>query len=340
MEFFIYLIVLIVLIAVVPTVFFVILVRIFDILARFMDDETPWFLFTSAIFIILMFGFVVYFVYFTNMLGWRYSGSDKAALRDIHISTQGDSWRHEWDELGFSDPWRTWVGYANGYGVVTAKDGLFGEKRVVGLYLSNNNLGGRIPHSLTRLDKLEALYLDGNHLRGCIPAALFRVPNNDLALIDLPLCDAPPAPAPTPESGIASGPSSGPRTPSPESDPCPPGEPCVALHGDKTETVVGEPITLTFSAVNDITLPELTAQMVIRIPSGWLANSTEWTDACTALCNLAMKIPTGENRTTRVEIYPNESGDFSLRATLRWFAGEGAEASAKQRDEIINVRVN
>ena len=254
----------------------------------------------------------------------RYSESDSAALRELHTSTQGEAWLNKWR----SSHWR-------GYGVANAKDGVFGEKRVTGLYLSNNNLVGRIPNSLTRLDKLEALYLEGNHLRGCIPAALFRVPDNDLAQIDLPICDAPLAPA-----RIASGPPSGPRPLSPQSDPCPPGEPCVALHGDKTETAVGEPVTLTFAAVNAITLPELTAQMVIPIPSGWVAKSTEWTDACTALCNLAMKIPKGENRTTRVEIYPNESGDFSLRATLIWFAGEGAEANAKKRDEIINVRVN
>ena len=333
MEFFIYLIVLTLLIIAIGSVAY--FVWELDILYPMRRSDFAGVV--VIIFIILMFASVVYFIYFTNMLGWRYSGSDKAALWDIHISTQGDSWRHEW----YSDI-VPWAGYANGYGVTAAKDGLFGEKRVVGLRLSNNYLVGRIPHSLAKLDKLESLHLAGNHLRGCIPAALFRVPDNDLAQVDLPICDAPPAPAPapTPESGIVSVPTPGPRTPSPPSDPCPPGEPCVALHGDKTETAVGEPITLTFAAVNDIRLPELTAQMVIQIPSGWVAKSTEWTDACTALCNLAMKIPTGENRTTRVEIYPNESGDFPLRATLRWFAGEEADASAKQRDEIINVRVN
>ena len=285
----------------------------------------------------LAIGFIVLalFLVFESMerFNTHRSQSDTVALRELHTTTQGNSWLRKWSAATDSGLW-------DGYGVATARDGVFGEKRVTGLYLSNNNLVGGIPNSLTRLDKLESLHLAGNHLRGCIPAALFRAPDNDLALIDLPVCDAPPAPAPTPGSGIASAPSSGPRPSSPESDPCPPGEPCVALHGDKTETVVGEPVTLTFAAVNAITLPELTAQMVIPIPTGWVAKSTEWTDACTALCNLAMKIPTGENRTTRVEIYPNEPGDFSLRATLRWFAGEDAGANAKQRDEIINVRVN
>ena len=249
---------------------------------------------------------------------FRSNESDTVVLRELHASTQGDSWWNKWGQ--------TYSGLSvwSGYGVIAAKDGVFGEYRVVGLYLANNNLVGKIPHSLTRLDKLESLHLAGNYLRGCIPAALVMVPDNDLALVDLPLCDAP---------------RDGARIVSPESDACPPGEPCVALHGDRTETRVGEPVVLTFAAVNAITLPELTAQMVIRIPSGWAANSAEWTDACTALCNLTMKIPTGDNQTTRVEIYPNESGDFSMRATLRWFAGEEAEANANQRDEIINVRV-
>ena len=265
--------------------------------------------------------FLVAFIRFSGINDvWHLSESDTIALRELHTTTQGNSWQNPWRGATWSDQ-ALWTGY----GVIAARDGFLGERRVTGLYLSNNNLVGRIPHSLARLDKLESLHLAGNYLRGCIPAALFRVPDNDLAFVDLPLCDDP---------------RPGARPVSPESVACPPGEPCVALHGDRTETRVGEPIALTFAAVNAITLPELTAQMVIRIPSGWVANSAEWTDACTALCNLTMKIPTGGNQTTRVEIYPNESGDFPLRATLRWFAGEEAEANANQRDEIINVRVN
>ena len=240
--------------------------------------------------------------------------SDSVVLRELYITTQGDSWQDKWQLttwavfyiLGFRS-----IEHLDGHGIATTRDGFLGEKRVTGLRLSYNNLVGEIPHSLARLDKLQTLYLSGNHLRGCIPAALLRVPDNDLHLLDLPFCETPPAPAPSAFS-----------VPPSESAPCPPGEPCVALHGDRTETAVGEAIVLTFAAVNDIALPELTAQMVIAIPSGWVANSAEWTDACTALCNITLKIPTGDNRTTRIEIYPNESGDFSMRATLRWFAGE------------------
>ena len=258
------------------------------------------------------------------------SESDRAALVDLYTATQGTSW------LNNRDWWRIRSGLHQDledlYGVLVAYDD-YNVARVTELYLSSNNLVGRIPHSLTRLDKLQTLDLGGNHLSGCIPAALLRVPDNDLHLLDLPFCETPPDYTPVSESGSVSVPQS-------ESAPCPPGEPCVAIHGDKTKTAVGEAIVLTFAAVNDIALPELTAQMVIAIPSGWVANSAEWTDACTALCNITLKIPTGDNRTTRIEIYPNESGDFSMRATLRWFAGEEAEANVNQRDEIINVRVN
>ena len=56
------------------------------------------------------------------------------------------------------------------------------------LNLSNNRLSGEIPAVLGKLTNLKGLYLSGNQLAGCIPE-LPDVPNNDLAELQLPLCE-------------------------------------------------------------------------------------------------------------------------------------------------------
>ena len=58
------------------------------------------------------------------------------------------------------------------------------------LVLSENQLEEEIPTELGSLRYLEELYLGGNQLTGCIPARLRDVPDNDLASLSLPFCEA------------------------------------------------------------------------------------------------------------------------------------------------------
>ena len=58
------------------------------------------------------------------------------------------------------------------------------------LFLSHNQLTGEIPTELGNLANLQSLYLSGNQLTGCIPARLRDVPDNDLASLSLPFCEA------------------------------------------------------------------------------------------------------------------------------------------------------
>ena len=131
-------------------------------------------------------------------------------------------------------------------------------------------------------------------------------------------------------------------TPTPTRVPCPPGKPCVSLHSDKTTVDIGEPIKLTLAAVNDITLPALTIQMVIEVPNGWSVKSSEMTEACTAaLCSITFNdLPAGLNRSASIEIFPNETGDFLAHATLKWFNGEATEENIEWREKNISVKVN
>ena len=58
------------------------------------------------------------------------------------------------------------------------------------LDLDNSQLTGAIPPELASLTNLKELYLAGNQLTGCIPVGLKRVPDNDLAELSLPDCEA------------------------------------------------------------------------------------------------------------------------------------------------------
>ena len=64
-------------------------------------------------------------------------------------------------------------------------------ERLQHLDLSHNTLNGPIPAELENLTHLKALRLHNHwHLTGCIPMGLKRVPDNDLAELGLPDCEA------------------------------------------------------------------------------------------------------------------------------------------------------
>ena len=64
-------------------------------------------------------------------------------------------------------------------------------ERLQHLDLSQNTLNGPIPAELENLSHLKELRLHNHwHLTGCIPVGLKRVPDNDLAELGLPYCEA------------------------------------------------------------------------------------------------------------------------------------------------------
>jgi hypothetical protein len=76
-----------------------------------------------------------------------------------------------------SNAWATKRPLSQWYGVTTNKDGY-----VIRLDLNENNLEGKLPSILGKLDHLEELILDHNKLTGDLPAS-FR--NNKLRIINL-----------------------------------------------------------------------------------------------------------------------------------------------------------
>ena len=82
------------------------------------------------------------------------------ALQALYNFTNGDSWDN-------SENWLTDAPFAEWYGIQTDDEG-----RVIGIYLSDNNLKGELPPELGRLSQLEWLGLANNELSGLIPPEL------------------------------------------------------------------------------------------------------------------------------------------------------------------------
>ena len=91
--------------------------------------------------------------------------SDRAALEALYDATGGAGWTR-------STNWKTTAPVGEWHGVTTDADG-----RVTRVYLSFNNLTGRIPPALGNLARLRELYLAWNELTGPIPSELERLVN-------------------------------------------------------------------------------------------------------------------------------------------------------------------
>ena len=90
--------------------------------------------------------------------------SDRDVLVTLYEATDGDNWLENENWLS-NRPIEEW------YGVIVDDSG-----RVIGLYLSENEMSGTIPPELGYLTKLEELDLAKNQLRGTIPPELGNLP--------------------------------------------------------------------------------------------------------------------------------------------------------------------
>lgn len=89
---------------------------------------------------------------------------DSLALRVVYDSLGGSGWTNQANWMTNS-PINTWFG--------VEIDPLF--NRVIYLSLSSNNLTGRIPNAIGRLDSLYQLTLSSNKLTGVLPDSLFQM---------------------------------------------------------------------------------------------------------------------------------------------------------------------
>lgn len=114
-------------------------------------------------------------------------------------------------------------------------------------------------------------------------------------------------------------------TPSPPSLAAPlpggPGEPSIYLHGTQTQVTLGQPVRLDLSVVNSIGRPDMTVQLILRVPSGWTLSGAGFVESCTGQCTSVYEISAGGNRSIQLNLQPNQDGAFMVQGRLEWFFG-------------------
>ena len=96
---------------------------------------------------------------------------------------------------------------------------------------------------------------------------------------------------------------------------------CVHLYGEKTNVVLGEDILLKLSAVNKITNPTMTLQVILIPPSGMSVTSADFVESGAGLYTSTYIIEPGKGRNIEVGIRSNQEGDFVVNGEVIYYFG-------------------
>ncbi len=113
----------------------------------------------------------------------------------------------------------------------------------------------------------------------------------------------------------------------------------VELHGEKTDVVLGEDIILKLSAVNIITKPMMTVQVILIPPSGMSVSSSEFVTSGAGQYTSTFNISTGAGKDIEVRINTNQIGDFNVKGrVIYYFGGDISTAEDSTLNLAITVR--
>jgi PGF-CTERM protein len=113
----------------------------------------------------------------------------------------------------------------------------------------------------------------------------------------------------------------------------------VYLHGEKTNVIVGENIILSLSAVNLITKPTMTLQLILKVPSGMSITSTEFIESGAGQYTATYTVEPGKERHIGVNIKTNQAGDFNVDGDICYYFG-GNKSTAEYKNIKLPVKVN
>ncbi|MEA1864589.1 MAG: LamG-like jellyroll fold domain-containing protein [Euryarchaeota archaeon] len=99
----------------------------------------------------------------------------------------------------------------------------------------------------------------------------------------------------------------------------------VHLHGEKTDVVMGEDVLLKLSAVNKITKPTMTLQVILIPPSGMSVTSADFVDSGAGLYTSTYVIEPGVGRDIEVGIRSNQVGNFVVNGEVIYYFGDDKE---------------
>lgn len=96
----------------------------------------------------------------------------------------------------------------------------------------------------------------------------------------------------------------------------------VKLHGEKTDVVLGEDIILKLSAVNIITKPQMTVQVILIPPSGMSVSAAEFIQSGSAQYTSTFQVEPGGQKNIDVRITANQIGDFNVEGRVVYYYGD------------------
>jgi len=96
----------------------------------------------------------------------------------------------------------------------------------------------------------------------------------------------------------------------------------VVLHGEKTNVVLGEDILLKLSAVNLITKPPMTVQVILYPPSGMSVTSADFVTSGAGQFTSTFELKHGAGKDIEIRIKTNQVGDFNVTGRVIYYFGE------------------
>ena len=112
----------------------------------------------------------------------------------------------------------------------------------------------------------------------------------------------------------------------------------VYLYGQKTQVAIDEDVILELSAINLITNPTMTVQLILQVPPGMSVTSTAFVEAGAGQYTATYAVEPGYARQIEVHIRPNQSGSFNIVGYLAYYLGED-KSTAEYRTVNMPVKV-
>lgn len=113
----------------------------------------------------------------------------------------------------------------------------------------------------------------------------------------------------------------------------------VELYGEKTDVDLGEEIVLKLSAVNLITKPQMTVQVILSNLSGMSVTSIEFVTSGAGQYTSTFKLEPGSSRDIEVRIKTNQIGDFKVKGRIVYYFGDDVSTAEDHTLELpIKVR--
>lgn len=110
----------------------------------------------------------------------------------------------------------------------------------------------------------------------------------------------------------------------------------VELYGEKTDVDIGEDIILKLSAVNLITKPAMTVQVILIPPPGTSVTSSDFATSGAGQYTATYKLNPGSGKDIEVRIKTAQAGDFKVKGRIVYYFGDN---TSTQEDHMLELPI-